>query len=134
MSYEDLLEKAYEKLPKMKEQEKRFEIPKVEAVIEGNRTIFRNFIQVSQLLRREPKHLLKYFTKALAAPGSIDGQRAIFQSKIFIKTVQIKLNNYVRDYVVCKECERPDTKLIKEDRITFMKCEACGAKVGVKSI
>jgi len=129
MSYEDLLEKAYEKLPKMKEQEERFEIPKVEAVIEGNRTNFRNFIQVSQLLRREPKHLLKYLTKGLAAPGSVDGQRAIFQSKIFTKTIQVKLNSYVRDYVVCKECERPDTKLIKEDRITFMKCEACGAKV-----
>ena len=134
MTYEDLLEKAYEKLPKMKEQEERFEIPKVEAVIEGNRTIFRNFIPVAQALRREPRHLLKYLTKELAAPGNIDGQRAIFQSKLFTKIIQTKINNYVRDYVICKECERPDTKLEKEDRLAFMKCEACGAKSGVKSI
>ena len=94
MTYEDLLEKAYEKLPKMKEQEERFEIPKVEAVIEGNRTIFRNFIPVAQALRREPRHLLKYLTKELAAPGNIDGQRAIFQSKLFTKIIdpRIKTN------------------------------------------
>ena len=134
MNYEELLERAYEKLPKIKEQKERFEIPIVDSDIQGNMTIFKNFIPVTQTNRREPKHFLKYLTKQLAAPGSIEGQKATFQSKITKRVMQSKLDNYVKDFVVCKECKRPDTKLIKEDRILILKCEACGAKTGVRSI
>lgn len=134
MTYEELLERAYEKLPKIKEQKERFEVPQVDSDIQGNMTIFKNFIPVTQAIRREPKHLLKYLTKQLAAPGSIEGQRAIFQSKLTKRVIQAKLDNYVKDFVVCKECKRPDTKLIKEGRILILKCEACGAKTGVRFI
>ncbi|MHA1988975.1 MAG: translation initiation factor IF-2 subunit beta, partial [Promethearchaeota archaeon] len=48
--------------------------------------------------------------------------------------IQKKIESYVKEYVLCKECGKPDTKLIKEGRITFLKCEACGAKSSVKSI
>ena len=48
------------------------------------------------------------------------------------KKIQDKLETYIREYVVCKECKRPDTKLTKENRITVLVCEACGAKYGVR--
>jgi hypothetical protein len=48
--------------------------------------------------------------------------------------VNKKLDEYVNRYVICKECKRPDTKLVKEDRISFLKCEACGAKSSIKAI
>ena len=31
-------------------------------------------------------------------------------------------------YVVCTECGRPDTKIVKEDRVMVLECEACGAR------
>ena len=132
MSYEELLERAYEKLPKIKEQKERFEIPQVDSDIQGNMTIFKNFIPVTQAIRRDPKHFLKYLTKQLAAPGSIEGQRATFQSKLTKRVMQAKLDAYVKEFVICKECKRPDTKLVKEGRIMILKCEACGAKTGVR--
>ncbi len=132
MTYEQLLEKAYEKLPKMKAAEERFEIPKIDSMVEGNRTMIRNFVQIADALRRDPNHMLKFFTKELAAPGSIKGKMAIFQTKVMRKKIQDKLESYVREYVVCKECQRPDTKLIKENRISMLVCEACGAKYGVR--
>lgn len=134
MNYESLLEKAYEKLPKIEEQIDRFRIPIVETMIQGNQTIIKNFSQITETLRREPSHLLKYLAKELATPAGLDGGRAIFQSKISQKMIQQKLEDYVTDYVLCRECKRPDTKLIKEDRIIFIKCEACGAKSSVKAI
>jgi translation initiation factor 2 subunit 2 len=134
MSYEELLERAYEKLPKVKEQKERFEVPQVDSDIQGNVTIFKNFVPVAQAVRREPKHLLKYLTKQMATPGNIEGPRAIFQSKLAKRVIQGKLENYVKDFVMCKECKRPDTKLVKEGRIIILKCEACGAKAGVRSI
>lgn len=132
MSYEELLDKAYDKLPKIKEDIERFEIPEIDSVMEGNQTMVRNFVQVAEKLRREPEHMLKFFTKELAAPGSIKGKMAIIQTKVMKKKIQEKLEVYIREYVVCKECHRPDTKLVRENRITTLICEACGAKYGVR--
>lgn len=134
MDYETLLNKAYEKLPKTEKTKERFEIPIVETIVQGNQTIIKNFSYIYETLRRDPKHLLKFLTKELATPAGFDGNRVILQSKIFNNLIQQKLEAYVKEYVICKECGRPDTKLIKEDRITFLKCEACGAKASVKTI
>jgi translation initiation factor 2 subunit 2 len=134
MDYENLLEKAYKKLPKIEEYVDRFEIPTAETMIQGNQTIIKNFSQICEKLRREPEHLLKFLTKELATPAGFDGTRATFQAKITQGLIQKKLELYAKDYVFCRECKRPDTKLIKKGRITFMKCEACGAEVSVRQI
>ena len=133
-NYEELLKRAMEKMPKKKEGGERFEVPKVESIIQGHQTIIRNLAQIAEALRREQKHILKYLSKALAAPINIDGTRAIIQGKIPNRTIQTKLESYVKEYVLCKECSRPDTKLEKEGRIWFLKCEACGARGAVKGI
>jgi len=134
MDYESLLNKAYEKLPKVEEQIDRFRIPVPDTITQGNQTIIKNFSQIAETLRRDPAHILKYLTKELATPAGLDGSRAILQSKVPQKLIQQKIEAYAVDYVLCKECKRPDTKLIKEDRIIFIKCEACGAKSSVKAI
>ncbi|MDD5416723.1 MAG: translation initiation factor IF-2 subunit beta [Candidatus Aenigmarchaeota archaeon] len=132
MNYEELLTKAFDKLPKLKDSGERFEIPKADVMTEGNQTIIKNFGQIATTLRREPEHLLKFLTKELAAPGAVKQQRAVFMTKLTQSAIQQKIETYVRDYVICKECKRPDTKLVKENRITILVCEACGAKYGVK--
>ena len=134
MDYENLLNKVYEKLPQVEETVERFEVPEIDSMIQGRQTIIKNFSQICETLRREPKHILKFLTKELATPAGFDGVRATFQSKRPRRMIQTKLNVYVRDYVICKECGKPDTKLVKEDRLTFLRCEACGAKAPVKSI
>jgi len=134
MGYETLLEKAYEKLPKVETATDRFRIPIVETMIQGNQTIIKNFSQISETLRRDPKHLLKYLTRELATPAGLDNTRAVFQSKLPQRLIQQKLESYAKEYVFCKECGQPDTQLIREDRITFLKCEACGAKASAKAI
>ena len=39
---------------------------------------------------------------------------------------------YLKDYVECPTCQSPDTKVEKENRISFLICEACGAKSTIK--
>jgi len=134
MDYESLLNKAYEKLPKIEDQVDRFRIPIAETMVQGNQTIIKNFSDIAEILRREPSHILKFLTKELATPAGLDGKRAILQAKFPQKMIQQKIETYVVDYVFCKECKKPDTKLIKENRIVFLKCEACGAKSSVKAI
>jgi translation initiation factor 2 subunit 2 len=134
MDYEELLKKAMENMPKKEGTGERFEMPRVDSIVQGTQTIIKNFSAIAGALRREPKHVLKFLTKELAAPGSVDGQRAMLQSKLPQRIIQAKLELYVKEYVICKECTRPDTKLVKDGRISLIKCEACGAKSPVKAI
>lgn len=133
MEYEKLLDRALKNIPKKKHSGERFEIPLVAGRIEGNKTIVSNFAQIASRLHRDPKHLLKYLQRELAAPAVLDAQRLVVGRKISSAIINEKIKRYVDEFVICKDCKRPDTQLIKENRILTMKCLACGAKHPVKS-
>ena len=132
--YIRLLKRAREQLPEKIFEKSRFEPPKPDVVIEGNRTFFKNWHQVVTAINRDENHLLKFLTKELATSATIEGQRAIFAGKHTKITMIDLFNRYLKDYVICAECQKPDTKIIKEDRISFLVCEACGARNSVKSV
>ena len=48
------------------------------------------------------------------------------------RRIKEKLGNYVRMYILCDQCNAPDTRFLKEDRTTLLKCQACGATRPVK--
>lgn len=132
-NYEKLLEDAYEKIKKTEDTSQRFEIPKVEGHFEGKKTIITNFTQISSAFRRKPEHFQKFLLKELAAAGQREGDRLILNIKIPSSRINQKIEEYAREFVLCKECKKPDTEIFREGRITFMKCFACGAKHSVRS-
>ena len=71
--------------------------------------------------------------RELAIPGSVDGQRLILGRKINSVLINEKMTRYIDDFVLCKDCKKPDTQLIKEERILMLKCTACGAKHPIKA-
>jgi len=133
-NYENLLSKAIEKLPKKQESKDRFIIPEAIVEVSGSRTILKNFSEISNRLRREQQHIAKFLPKELATAGSIQGGTLVFQGNIRHEILQKKIEDYIKEFVYCKECKEPDTKLVKEARVTFMICEACGAKHPVRNI
>ncbi len=132
-TYEKLLERAKISLPEIKETSERFEIPKVAGHIEGNKTIISNFADIAKTFNRDQNHLLKYLLKELATPGNVDGPRLILGRKISSPLINDKIEQYAKEFVLCKVCKKPDTVLKKEDHITMMKCTACGAKNPVRT-
>ena len=133
MEYEKLLERAKKNLPEKAIVKERFEMPKVKGHIEGNKTIITNFNQIAVTLRRDAKHMLKYLLRELATPGTIDGQRLTLGRKINSTIINNKLQKYANEFVICKDCKRPDTQIMKEGKVTVLKCTACGAKHPIKS-
>ncbi len=134
LSYEKLLDGLYEKLPKKKAGGERFEIPVADAVIIGVKTTVRNFDSICVKLRRKPDELAKYLSKELAVPAVFEGPRLVLQGKFAQRAIQERLNSYVRERVLCKECGKPDTNLVQVDRnVWSLKCEACGAKSTVRA-
>lgn len=132
MNYDDLLTRAMEKVPKRVESTERFELPKVKGHLQGNKTVISNFLQISDLLQRKPEHLLKFLLKELATPGELQKTILIIGTKVNASRINDKIKQYADEFVICKECKKPDTKIIKEGEFTFLKCQACGAKHSIR--
>jgi translation initiation factor 2 subunit 2 len=130
--YEKLLEKAYGKIKQTNTSPDRFEIPKIEGHFEGRKTILTNFYQISSHLRRKPEHFQKFMLKELAASGQKEGDRLVLNIKVPSSKINKKIEEYVNEFVLCRECKKPDTELIRKDRINFVHCLACGAKHSVR--
>jgi len=133
MNYELMLERGKSKLPETAVSTERFTVPKVTGHLEGNKTVISNFLQIASTIRRNPEHLVKYINRETAARGEIKKQLLVFNTKLPSQKINEKIQQYVDEFVICKECGKPDTKLSKEGVITFIRCQACGAKHSVKS-
>ena len=134
MDYEKLLGIAMEKTPKVSDSSERFKIPEISAFLMGSRTVINNFTEIANTIRREPDHMQKFLLKELATKGGIEGSKLFLQGKFTREMINKKLELYYKEYLYCADCKKPDTKLAKEDRFLFLKCEACGAKRVVKKI
>ena len=130
--YEKMLEQGLKSLPESNSNGERFEMPKVKGHIEGNKTILTNFSQIASILHRESDHILKFLLKELATPGVFREKRLVLGRKISSKQINEKIEKYARIYVLCKDCQKPDTQLLREDKILMLKCTACGAKHPVR--
>lgn len=132
--YEKLLDKAYAKVPAKSGTGERFEMPAFETLMQGNKTIVKNFKIVVEKIRREPEFLIKYLSKELAVPITMEGDKLTLHGKFYDRVLNEKLTNFVNAFVICKECKRPDTKIVGSDRgVKFLVCEACGARAPVKA-
>ncbi len=132
MEYKTLLDEAYKKVKQVDTSNKRFEISKIQGHFEGKKTILTNFFQVASHIRRKPEHFQKYLLKELAASGQREGDRLILNIKVPSEKINRKIEQYIKEFVLCKECGKPDTELKKEGRLTFIHCLACGAKHSVR--
>lgn len=133
VTYEELLDEAYSKVKKPEGNGERFEVPKVEGHFEGKKTIITNFTHITSYLRRNPEHFQKFMLKELAASGQREGDRLVLNNTVPSAKINQKVEQYVKEFVLCAQCGKPDTELIKEDRLSFVKCLACGAKHSVRS-
>ncbi len=130
--YEKLLDRAYSKVKKIEKSE-RFEIPKVDSFVEGSKTVVANLQQTASFLRRDLDHFIKFLSKELATQIVIKGDKAIFNRKLMPSQINDKVQSYVEEFVLCHECKKPDTELLKEKGFLFLHCLACGAKHSVRA-
>ena len=132
--YETLLKRARSQIPEIGAKQERLEIPRLHHSVIGMRTIIHNFKEVAEALGRDPMHLLKYLSGEMATAATMQESRAIFQGKFGQETFQRLMQRYVESFIICPICKRPDTKIVKEKRLSFLVCEACGAKSSIKQL
>ncbi len=123
-----MLKRAKQEIPDSLSSGERFQVPEPDVILEGKSSVLRNFMDICERLNRDPEHLLQYLLRELGTPGTIEGRRVVFKSKVNPLQLADRIREYTVSYVICSECGRPDTKLVKDGRVHFLECEACGAK------
>ncbi|MDH5375311.1 MAG: translation initiation factor IF-2 subunit beta [Candidatus Bathyarchaeota archaeon] len=132
--YEDLLKRARSQIPEIVSKRERLELPRIGLSIIGMRTMVYNFKEIAESLNRNPQHLLKFLTREMATAATMQEARVIFQGKFSRETLKRLIQRYMESFVICPVCKRPDTKIVKEKRLSFLVCEACGAKSSVRQL
>jgi len=132
-TYEELLKKAYDKVKLVSVGSDRFEIPNVEGQVAGKNTIITNFMVISSYIRRPAEQLAKFLQRELAVSGKIENDRLVLNTKLSSIKVNEKIALYVREFVLCNECKKPDTEIVVEKSIKFKHCLACGAKSPIRA-
>ena len=133
-NYDELLKRACSQMPEVSLKRERLELPRLFLTIVGMRTTISNFKEVADLLNRKPQHILKFLTREMATAATYHDSRAIFQGKFQRDSFQRLLQRYMESFVICPVCKRPDTKIVKEKRLSFLVCNACGAKSSIKQL
>jgi len=133
-SYEKMLEEAKKKLPDVSKEGTRLEVPVASMQIIGRQTVIKNFSAIVKAIRRDEKLLSKYLFKELAVPGMARQNELVLFGKIKDEIIQKRIDEFVKDFVICHECGKPDTTIEKSKKSEFIKCEACGAKRAMKKI
>ncbi len=121
-------------MPEVSAKRERLKLPQLVITTIGMRTIISNFKEIADVLDRDPQHILKFLTLEMATAATYHESRAIFQGKFQQDSFERLLQRYMDSFVVCPVCKRPDTKIVKEKRLSFLVCNACGAKSSIKQL
>lgn len=133
-AYEKLLDRLYMSLPPAALQKERFEIMEADSMIQGQKTLVKNFAAIIKHLRREQNHAMKFFTKELASPNSIEEGRLVISGKFNRMQINNAMMSYTKQYVLCSVCGKPDTHFEEHEGVKVIKCEACGAHTPLRKL
>ena len=134
MDYEALLERGLSKIPEKAIKSSKYETPQTETSVIGAKTVIYNFKDIAGKLNRDSNHLLKFIVRELATSGTLEEARASLHGRFAKETLDELVVRYIKAYVLCGSCNKPDTKLVREDRLTLIACEVCGAKNPAKTL
>jgi len=132
--YNQLLDRVWANLPEELKSKPRFEIPETKSNIQGKQTYLLNINEIADAFQREPKHVISYLIKELAAPATYDGKKAVIQRQVRKGMLEERIKKYAEEYVFCHECKRPDTKVTELKGEKIITCTACGGWWPLKKI
>ena len=83
-------------------------------------------------IKRDEKEFLRFLLIELATSGEIRAQKAYLKTSQRVDIINRHIEIYCKKYVICPTCNKPDTQLIKENRVLSLHCMSCGTNTIVK--
>lgn len=113
----------------------RYKMPKLLAKVEGKgngiKTVIVNMVDIAKALQRPPAYPTKYFGCELGAQTQIDlkNDRYIVNGSHDADKLQEILDGFIEKFVLCPDCDNPETVLqvvdTRKEKIG-QSCKACG--------
>ena len=127
LEYNALLDRLYMSLPAKTLESTRFELPVVESIVQGKQTIWKNFSKVAKDLKREETQLYKFLMKEISTASTILNGTLVLNGIFNNYKLNQILTKYIKFFVLCVECKKPDTEIVTQNGVKVLKCTACGA-------
>ena len=109
-------------------------MPRAILYISKRQITIKNFTDIAKALRREPTQLARYLYKELAMPGFTNNNELALNGKASESLINQRITDFAKEFVLCEECNKPDTNIVKENNVSILKCEACGARRPLRKI
>ena len=129
-SFEEMLDNLYSNL-EFKNNSFKIILPDQILLRSGQKTIWKNIKDYLKLFDRDPEHFIDYINNETTSKinwiSDSKGDGCLFQSKTKKDYVFEIMKKYIKDKVLCKNCNTIDTKLkrIKELRKYQLCCNEC---------
>ncbi|XP_037026161.1 eukaryotic translation initiation factor 5 [Bradysia coprophila] len=111
----------------------RYKMPRITAKVEGKgngiKTVIVNMAEVAKAIGRPATYPTKYFGCELGAQTQFDykNERFIVNGSHDATKLQDLLDGFIRKYVLCPECDNPETELLVAKKGSISQgCKACG--------
>lgn len=112
----------------------RYKMPRINAKVEGKgngiKTVIVNMADVARAIGRPATYPTKYFGCELGAQTQFDykNERFIVNGSHDANKLQDLLDGFIRKFVLCPECDNPETDLIVSSKKGTISqgCKACG--------
>jgi len=110
----------------------RYKMPRLQAKVEGKgngiKTVIVNMVDVARALGRPPTYVTKYFGCELGAQTQFDikNERYIVNGSHEAGKMQDMLDGFIKKFVLCAQCDNPETVLKVKKNIIGASCKACG--------
>lgn len=130
-TYDDLLFRIHtEKCSE--EVYNKINLPALKCRRHNRTTVIINFSLYPEKLRRTKEQLGDYFRLETGSSNSINQNgQLVIQCIINEHKCETLLKNYIKEYVLCRQCKCLDTSLIKETGLNFLQCHQCHAKTSL---
>ena len=138
-SYEEMLNNGFHQMQNQNvdasPNSRRIELPSISINRKAKKTIFSNFTDVCNKLKRDVEHVKQYICAEQNTDASIDGAGGlVINGRLQQNTIEKLITKYVHVYVKCPVCGSMDTKLEKNNRLLFIVCNQCTAQRSVSQI
>ena len=108
----------------------RYKMPRIVVKLEGKgngtKTLLENLESIGKSLGRHPLYLLKFVGYEVCAQTQAENTKYIVRGWHKASDLQDIIYWFIELYVVCSQCENPETSLYVKRHCVFRKCSACG--------
>jgi len=110
----------------------RYKMPRLQAKVEGKgngiKTVVVNMVAIATALDRPPTYVTKYFGCELGAQTQWDikNERYIVNGSHDAAKMQDMLDGFIKKFVLCEQCDNPETVLKIKKNMIGASCKACG--------